>query len=153
MYRCCCNRQSDRLHEPGSICLHTLHSLLADRIFKPEKNKEVRYLGELMKKKQWKSQLLIVLYSLLPCHNPLVFGRRYGTPKTHPNHPGLFSGEVVSDSIAIRLGKVASENFQDMIHAAFSWKSIASLLLRNTAHSNAVVCRLALSPPKRKSSN
>ena len=114
----------------GRYVLTLYIPLLADKIFKPEKNKEVRYLGELMKKKQWKSQLIIVLYSLLPLPTtPLFLAGGMARLKPIQIIPAFFIGKFISDSIAIHLGKVASENFQDMIHAAFSWKSIASLLL------------------------
>jgi membrane protein YqaA with SNARE-associated domain len=52
----------------------TLYILfMAGKIFKPAKNEDVQFLGEKMKEKGWKSQLVIITYSLLPLPTTPLF--------------------------------------------------------------------------------
>jgi len=103
---------------------------LADKIFKPEKNKEVEFLGQKMKEKGWKSQLIILAYSLLPLPTtPLFLAGGMARLKPIQIIPAFFVGKFISDAIAVHLGKFASENVNDMISASLSWKSIGSMVL------------------------
>ena len=114
----------------GRYVLTLYIPLLADKIFKPQKNKEVQFLGKLMKEKGWKSQLLIVAYSLLPLPTtPLFIAGGMARIKPIQIIPAFFIGKFISDAIAVHLGKFASDNFDDMVSASLSWKSIGSLLL------------------------
>lgn len=114
----------------GRYVLTLYIPLLADKIFKPEKNKEVQFLGNKMKEKGWKSQLVIVTYSLLPLPTtPLFLAGGMARIKPVQIIPAFFIGKFTSDAVAVHLGKFASENFEDMVNAALSWKSIGSLVL------------------------
>ncbi len=101
---------------------------IADSIFKPSKNEDVQFLGAKMKEKGWKSQLAIIAYSLLPLPTTPLF-LAGGMAKIKPLYiiPAFFIGKFTSDSIAIHLGKYASENSQSMMENLLSWKSFASL--------------------------
>jgi membrane protein YqaA with SNARE-associated domain len=114
----------------GRYVLTLYIPLLADKIFKPKKNKEMEFLGKIMKEKGWNSQFIIVAYSLLPLPTTPLF-LAGGMARIRPIQiiPAFFIGKFISDSIAVHLGQFASENFQDMLSAALSWKSIASLVL------------------------
>jgi membrane protein YqaA with SNARE-associated domain len=46
---------------------------LSDRLFKPEKNEDVQYLGRKLIEKGWKSQVLIFMYSLMPLPTAPLF--------------------------------------------------------------------------------
>ena len=50
----------------GRYVLTLYIPIIASKIFKPAKNEDVQYLGKILKEKGWKSQLVIVSYSLLP---------------------------------------------------------------------------------------
>src|SRR5947208_1006014 len=54
----------------GSIVGRTILTLyiskISDRIFSAKKNEDVKFLGRKMKEKGWKSQALILFYSLMP---------------------------------------------------------------------------------------
>jgi uncharacterized membrane protein YdjX (TVP38/TMEM64 family) len=83
-----------------------------------------------MKEKGWKSQLVIVTYSLLPLPTtPLFVAGGMARIKPIQIIPAFFIGKFISDAIAVHVGKFASENFKSMVRAALSWKSIASLAL------------------------
>lgn len=114
----------------GRYVLTLYIPLLADKIFKPEKNKQVQFLGKKIKDKGWKSQGLIIAYSLLPLPTtPLFLAGGMARLKPIQIIPAFFVGKFTSDAIAVHLGKFASQNFHGMFDAALSWKSIASLVL------------------------
>ncbi len=114
----------------GRYVLTLYIPLLANKIFKAKKNREVQFLGKIMKEKGWKSQLIIVTYSLLPLPTtPLFLAAGMARIKPIQIIPAFFIGKFISDAIAVHLGKYASENFNDMLSAALSWKSIGSLVL------------------------
>ncbi|MBK8713072.1 MAG: hypothetical protein IPL97_14575 [Niastella sp.] len=103
---------------------------LADKIFKPKKNKEVQFLGNKMKEKGWRSQLIILTYSLLPLPTtPLFLAGGMARIKPIQIIPAFFIGKFISDSIAVHLGIFTFENLEDIASATLSWKSIGSLIL------------------------
>jgi len=103
---------------------------LADKIFKPKKNKEVQFLGNKMKEKGWRSQLIILTYSLLPLPTtPLFLAGGMALIKPIQIIPAFFIGKFISDSIAVHLGIFTFENLEDIASATLSWKSIGSLIL------------------------
>jgi membrane protein YqaA with SNARE-associated domain len=114
----------------GRFVLTLYIPLLADKIFKPEKNKEVQFLGKKMSEKGWKSQLIIVAYSLLPLPTtPLFLAGGMARIKPIQIIPAFFVGKFISDSVAVHLGKFASKNFDGIINASLSWKSITGLVV------------------------
>jgi membrane protein YqaA with SNARE-associated domain len=114
----------------GRYVLTLYIPLLADKIFKPQKNKEVQFLGEKMQEKGWKSQLLILTYSLLPLPTtPLFLAGGMARLKPIQIIPAFFVGKFISDAVAVHLGNFAANNVQELINASLSWKSISSLIL------------------------
>ncbi|WP_309641008.1 hypothetical protein [Flavobacterium sp.] len=112
----------------GRYVLTLYIPLLADKVFKPSKNKDVQYLGKKMKEKGWKSQLLIIAYSLLPIPTtPLFLAAGMARLKPIQIIPSFFVGKFISDAIAVHLGNYAALNFDNMWDSALSWKSIVSL--------------------------
>jgi len=113
----------------GRYVLTLYIPLLADKIFNPKKNREVQFLGKTMKEKGWKSQLIIVAYSLLPLPTtPLFIAGGMARIKPIQIIPAFFIGKFTSDAIAVHLGKFASDNFDEMVSASLSWESIGSLV-------------------------
>ncbi len=101
---------------------------LAGKIFKPAKNEDVQFLGKKMKEKGWKSQLVILSYSLLPLPTtPLFLAAGMARLKALYIIPAFFIGKFTSDAIAVHLGKYASDNTKGLLEGALSWKSITSL--------------------------
>jgi membrane protein YqaA with SNARE-associated domain len=103
---------------------------LAGRIFKRSKTEDVEFLGKKMKEKGWRSQLVIIAYSLLPLPTTPLF-LAGGMAKIKPLYiiPAFFVGKFTSDAITVHIGKYASEHAENMIDGALSWKSIASLVV------------------------
>lgn len=113
----------------GRYILTLYIPLLAGKIFKRSKNEDVEFLGNKMKEKGWKSQIVIVAYSLLPLPTTPLF-LAVGMSKIKPLYiiPAFFIGKFISDSITVHLGKYASEHAKNIMEEALSWKSIISLL-------------------------
>jgi membrane protein YqaA with SNARE-associated domain len=102
---------------------------LSGKIFKPAKNQEVQFLGRKMKEKGWKSQLAILLYSLLPLPTtPLFIAGGMAKMKPYYIIPAFFVGKLISDTIAVFMGKYATENTQKLLKGMIDWKSITGLV-------------------------
>jgi len=114
----------------GRYVLTLYIPFLAGKIFKKSKNEDVEFLGKKMKEKGWKSQLLIVTYSLLPLPTTPLF-LAGGMAKIKPLFiiPAFFIGKFTSDAITVHIGKYAAENVTNVLESALSLKSIASLAL------------------------
>jgi membrane protein YqaA with SNARE-associated domain len=114
----------------GRYILTLYIPFLAGRIFKRSKTEDVEFLGKKMKEKGWRSQLVIIAYSLLPLPTTPLF-LAGGMAKIKPLYiiPAFFVGKFTSDAITVHIGKYASEHANSMIDGALSWKSIASLVV------------------------
>lgn len=114
----------------GRYILTLYIPLLAGRIFKRSKTEDVEFLGKKMKEKGWKSQVLIIAYSLLPLPTTPLF-LAAGMAKIKPVYIILafFIGKFTSDAITVNIGKYAAEHTQSILEEALIWKSIISLLV------------------------
>jgi len=101
---------------------------IAGNLFKPAKNEDVQYLGKVLRDKGWKSQLVIIAYSLLPLPTTPLFVAA-GMAKIKPLYiiPAFFVGKFTSDALLVYFGKYAAENTQKMVNSALSWQSFSSL--------------------------
>jgi len=113
----------------GRYILTLYIPFLAGKIFKKSKNEDVEFLGSKMKEKGWKSQMLILAYSLLPLPTTPLF-LAAGIAKVKPRFiiPAFFVGKFTSDAITVHLGKYAAENVTSLMESAFSLKSVASMV-------------------------
>ena len=118
----------------GSILGRSLLTLyiphISNRIFKPAKNEDVQFLGKKLREKGWKSQLSIVIYSLLPLPTTPLFIAA-GMAKMKPIYiiPAFFIGKFTSDALAVILGKYAAENATGIFEGAIGWKSITGFVV------------------------
>ncbi|MFN7675271.1 hypothetical protein [Flavobacterium sp.] len=101
---------------------------IAGNIFNPDKNEDVQFLGVVLKKKGWKSQLIIIAYSLLPLPTTPLFVAA-GMAKLRPIYiiPAFFVGKFTSDTVLVHFGKYSTENAEKMLQGAFSWQSFLSM--------------------------
>ena len=114
----------------GRYILLLYAPLLATRYLNESKNNDIQFLGAKMKENKWKGQAIVLVYSLLPLPTtPLFLGA--GISKLSPVYiiPAFIIGKFTSDTVAIHLGKYASENIDTILENLLSWQSIASLLL------------------------
>ena len=112
----------------GRYVLTLYIPMLSARIFNPAKNEDVQFLGKKLKEKGWKSQMAIITYSLLPLPTTPLFIAA-GMANMRPLYiiPAFFVGKFTSDTIAVHLGKYATENAESLLRGAVSWESITSL--------------------------
>jgi len=103
---------------------------IAGEIFKPAKNEDVQYLGKKLKEKGWKSQLGILVYSLLPLPTtPLFIAGGMAKIKPYYILPAFIVGKFLSDMTAVLMGEYAANNTQDLLHGIVNWKTIVGLVL------------------------
>ena len=116
----------------GSILGRYILSLyipyISDKYFKTAKNEDIEFLGKKMKEKGWKTQLVIVAYSLLPLPTTPLFVAG-GIARLKPLYiiPAFFVGKSISDTVALSMGKYASENMDTIKSNLLSWQSISGL--------------------------
>ena len=114
----------------GRYILTLYIPFLAGRIFKRSKNEDVEFLGQTMKKKGWRSQSVIVAYSLLPLPTtPLFLAGGMARIKALYIIPAFFIGKFTSDAITVHIGKYAAEHTQSILEGVLSWKTIISLMV------------------------
>jgi membrane protein YqaA with SNARE-associated domain len=114
----------------GRYILLLYAPLLSKKYLKDSKNEDIQYLGVKMNENKWKGILVVLAYSLLPLPTtPLFLGA--GISKIKPIYiiPAFLIGKFTSDSIALHIGKYASENTQSILDNLLSWPSIASFSL------------------------
>ena len=114
----------------GRYVLTLYIPFIAGKIFNPAKNEDVQFLGGVMKSNGWKSQIVIIAYSLLPLPTTPLFVAS-GMAKMKPLYiiPAFFIGKFISDAILVHLGKFGTENAESILLGAISWESISSLAL------------------------
>jgi membrane protein DedA with SNARE-associated domain len=102
---------------------------LSARIFTKTKNEDVQFLGNKMKTRGWKSQLFILLYTLMPLPSTPLFIAG-GMAKMKPRYliPCFIAGKFISDFAAVFTGKYAAENTANLLHGLLSWQSAAGLV-------------------------
>ncbi|HMG14389.1 MAG TPA: hypothetical protein VK590_03010 [Saprospiraceae bacterium] len=102
---------------------------ISGRLLTLDKNQDVEYLGKLLKKNSWKGQLFIVVYCLMPLPStPLFIAGGIAKMKPYYIIPGFIIGKFISDTIAVLLGKYATENVDKIFSGMVSWKSISGLV-------------------------
>jgi membrane protein DedA with SNARE-associated domain len=103
---------------------------ISGKIFKTSKNRDVEFLGNKIKEKGWKSQLIILAYTLLPLPStPLFIAGGMAKIKPFQILPAFIAGKFISDTIAVLTGKFASQNAGSLTENLTSWKSITGLIL------------------------
>ena len=112
----------------GRLILTLYISKISTKIFNRAKNEDIQFLGNKLKTKGWKSQLLILIYTLMPLPSTPLF-LAAGMAKMRPYYiiPAFTVGKIVSDSIAVHMGKYAAENTAALIAGILSWKSITGM--------------------------
>ncbi len=110
----------------GRYILLLYAPLLATKYLKESKNNDIQFLGAKMKESKWKGQAIILAYSLLPLPTTPLF-LWGGISKLNPIYiiPAFIIGKFTSDTVAIHLGKFATENMRSIIDNLLSWQSIA----------------------------
>lgn len=112
----------------GRYILTLYIPLISDKYFKPSKNEDIIFLGNKLKEKGWKSQAVILAYSLLPLPTTPLFVAA-GMSRLGPIYiiPAFCIGKFTSDTIMLSMGKFASENLNTLESNILSWQSFVGL--------------------------
>ena len=114
----------------GRLILTLYIPTVADRIFRQDKNDDIRFLGNKLKTRGWKGQLFILFYTLMPLPStPLFVAGGIARMKPYFILPAFTAGKFASDSVAVFMGKYAAENTQTILNGLLSWKSIFGVSL------------------------
>lgn len=118
----------------GSIAGRYILSLyipkVSGRLFKPAKNEDVQYLGKKLKEKGWKSHGLIFFYSLLPLPTtPLFIAGGMARLKPWQILPAFIVGKLISDTIAVMIGRESLGTTEQLMDGMVSWKSTGGFAL------------------------
>jgi membrane protein YqaA with SNARE-associated domain len=114
----------------GRLILTLYIPAVTDRIFRKDKNDDIRFLGDKLKTRGWKGQLFILFYTLMPLPStPLFVAGGIARMKPYFIIPAFTAGKIVSDSAAVFMGKYAAENTNTILRGLLSWKSIFGILL------------------------
>lgn len=112
----------------GRYVLTLYIPLLAGRIFKRAKTEDIEFLGTQMQEKGWRSQVMILAYSLLPLPTtPLFLAAGIARLKPIKIIPAFFVGKFISDTIAVNLGNYATKNAMRIFEEAATMRSILSI--------------------------
>src|SRR5664279_4839036 len=113
----------------GRYILILYTPLITEKYIKKSKNEDIKFLGTKMRENKWKGQIIVLAYSLLPLPTTPLF-LAAGMSKLNAKYiiPAFLIGKFTSDTLALHAGKYASENAQNIMQNALSWKSIASFL-------------------------
>src|SRR4051812_11688980 len=105
----------------GRYLLSLYIPLVSGRLFKPAKNEDVQYLGKRLKQKGWKSHALILVYSLMPLPTtPLFIAGGMARLKPWQIIPAFVVGKVISDTIAVLVGKGALGTTEQLLEGMVS---------------------------------
>ena len=114
----------------GRYILLLYAPLVAEKYLKTSKNKDFQFLGEKMNESKWKGVLVVLAYSLLPLPTtPLFLGAGISKIKAIYIVPAFLVGKFTSDAIALHIGKYASENSENILQDALSFKSFLGLFI------------------------
>lgn len=114
----------------GRLILTLYIPAITDRIFRKDKNDDIRFLGDKLKNRGWRGQLFILFYTLMPLPStPLFVAGGIARMKPYFILPAFTAGKIVSDSAAVFMGKYAAENTNTILRGLLSWKSILGILL------------------------
>ncbi|HXC04981.1 MAG TPA: hypothetical protein VNZ86_09530 [Bacteroidia bacterium] len=98
---------------------------MAGRLFNPDKNADMQFLGGKLKQEVWKTQFSILAYSLMPLPTTPLF-LASGMARVKPLYiiPAFTIGKIISDTLAVLIGKYATENTASLLNGLITWKSI-----------------------------
>ncbi|RTL61063.1 MAG: hypothetical protein EKK37_02595 [Sphingobacteriales bacterium] len=101
---------------------------VSGKLLTPEKNEDIRFLGEKIKTSGLKAQFFILFYTLLPLSStPLFIAGGVARMKPYYMLPAFLAGKLTSDGVAVFMGKYAAENTTSLLNGIISWQSVITL--------------------------
>lgn len=114
----------------GRFILTLYIQFFSTKVFSEVKNLDIQFLGNKMNERGLKGQLFIFVYSLMPLPTtPLFIAGGMARIKSAFIIPPFIFGKLISDMVAVMLGKYAADNTSALVSGFISWKSISGLIL------------------------
>src|SRR6476469_9590092 len=114
---------------PASALGRYLFSLyipkFSDMVLARKKKEELNYVGKKLKGRLWQTWLFVLGYTLSPLSTTALFTAA-GMTKVPVWHllPPFLVGKFISDAMMVKAGEYAAGSLKDMVHGAFSAKSL-----------------------------
>jgi len=104
--------------------------LLSKRFIKPEKNDDLQFIGKKLANNNWKVQLFVLLYTLMPLPStPLFTASGSSGIKTLTLIPAFIVGKFISDAIMVFTGNYVVNNVNSIIHGLLTRKVLVGILI------------------------
>ncbi|MBS1778753.1 MAG: hypothetical protein JST70_05475 [Bacteroidetes bacterium] len=104
--------------------------LLSNKFIKPEKNEDVRFIGDKLRNNGWKVQAFVLLYTLMPLPStPLFTAAGMARIPAMNVIPAFFVGKFTSDALMVHAGDYVAKNATAAFEGIVSWQSISAILL------------------------
>jgi membrane protein YqaA with SNARE-associated domain len=124
---------------------------LAGKIFKRAKTEDIEFLGNQMHEKGWRSQVMILAYSLLPLPTtPLFLAAGIARLKPIKIIPAFFVGKFISDTIAVTLGNYATKKRKSNFRRSINNEKCLQYFYRTHYGRRFTFYRLACFDPEKK---
>lgn len=114
---------------PGSALGRYFFSLyipkVSDKILARRKKEELHYVGKKLGTRLWQTWAFVFLYTLSPLSTTALFTAA-AISKVPVMHliPSFLAGKFISDAAMVMAGRYAAGSLTDMVHGAFSVKSL-----------------------------
>jgi uncharacterized membrane protein YdjX (TVP38/TMEM64 family) len=104
--------------------------LLSAKLIKPQKNEDIRFIGQKLSGNGWRIQLFVLLYTLVPLPTTSLFTAA-GMARIRAINiiPAFFIGKFTSDALMLHAGKYAFENTEQVLEGMASWQTISGTLI------------------------
>lgn len=114
----------------GRYLLTLYIPFLSSRFINQQKDDDLRFLGQKLYGNQFKVQLFVFIYTLIPVPTTPLF-TAIGMARLKPYHVIIpfFIGKFLSDALMVYAGEFALNNTEYLLHGFLSWKTITGVLV------------------------
>lgn len=118
----------------GSTIGRYLYSIyvpfFSKRYLKKEKNEDLHFIGKKLTESKWKTQLFVLLYTLMPIPStPLFTAAGVADVRVVQILPAFFVGKFISDAMMVITGDYVVMNLENISNSFVSWKTLSGTLL------------------------
>jgi membrane protein YqaA with SNARE-associated domain len=98
---------------------------LSIKMIKPQKNRDLQFIGQKLAGKGWQIQFFVLLYTLLPLPStPLFTAAGVARIRAINIIPAFLVGKFTSDMVMVFTGEYLAKNAQQVSSGFITWKSI-----------------------------
>lgn len=117
----------------GSAIGRYLYSLyipyFSSRLLKQQKNEDMMYIGSRLNENNWKVQVFVLLYTVLPLPStPLFTAAGISRINTLAIIPAFLVGKFIIDTIMVHAGNYIASNTTEIAAGLVSWQNIVGTI-------------------------